>query len=130
MQSSLKHLPYEAIMRFIERIRMEFFKRKWPEHAPTITVNATHDEIERHLRNKGWESMYLSYVYNGQVLDLRHPYYHKRPMELHIRTRDTENGVEVIGHTEASRYEMKKAHINEEYFEWLETDELKDYIQV
>ena len=132
MQSTLKDLPYESIMRFVNRIRKEFFSVEWPEHAPSIVVELSHDEIEKRLREQGYEGLYLSYQYKGQVVDLRQPVYDfstGTPMEIHVRTRDVDDGVEVIGHLEASRYEAKTAHINEEGFEWLSEDDLRGLIE-
>ena len=132
MQSTLKDLPYESIMRFVNRIRKEFFSVEWPEHAPSIVVEFSHDEIEKRLREQGYEGLYLSYQYKGQIVDLRQPVYDfstGTPMEIHVRTRDVEDGVEVIGHLEASRYEAKKAHINEEGFEWLSEDDLRGLVE-
>jgi len=132
MQSALKDLPYESIMRLVDRIRKEFFSVDWPEHAPSIVVDLSHDEIEKRLREQGYEGLYLSYQYEGQVVDLRHPVYDfstDTPMEMHVRTRDVDGGVEFIGHIEASRYEAKKAHINEEGFEWLDEETLRSLVE-
>ena len=132
MQSTLKDLPYESIMRFVNRIRKECFSVEWPEHAPSIGVELSHEEIDKRLREQGYEGLYLSYQYEGQIVDLRQPVYDfesDTPMEIHVRTRDVDDGVEVIGHLEASRYEAKTAHINEEGFEWLSEDDLRGLIK-
>ena len=132
MQSTLKDLPYESIMRFVNRIRKEFFSVEWPDHAPSIVVELSHEEIEKRLREQGYEGLYLSYQYKGQVVDLRQPVFDfstGTPMEVHVRTRDVDDGVEVIGHLEASRYEAKTAHINEAGFEWLSEDDLRGLVE-
>lgn len=131
MQSNIKDLPYGAIMKAVDRFKKEFFKRPWPEHAPSIYPEQSHAEIEQTLREQHFEGLYMSYIYDGQVLDLRQPVEGPlgMPFEKHIRTRDTDKGVELIGHIEASRYESKRAHINEQGFEWLREDSLRELVE-
>ena len=125
MQSRLKDLPYEAVMRFVDRIRKEFFSVSWPDHAPTIEPEIDTDELRLRLREQGYEGLYLSYQYEGQVVDLRKPVYDfetETAKEIHVRQH--EDG-RFVGHIEASRYEEKEAHINEDGFEWLSEDDLE-----
>jgi hypothetical protein len=128
MQSNLKDLPYGAIMTVVDRFRKEFFKTPWPEHAPSIHVEEKPEMLRNRLSEKHFEGVYMSYIYDGQVLDMRRPEPNTGkgfPMETHVRL--NESG-EFIGHVEANRYNAKREHINEVGFEWLDEEQLRELV--
>lgn len=135
--SLIKDLPYRRFIALKEAIKMSVGTVDWPGHAPSIRVEMSADELESDLRGFHFEGLYLSYEYEGQVLDLRRPEGiregddgQNRQLELHIRARPhpERSGLEVIAHLEYSRYEHKKFHINEEFFRWLDEGELKEIV--
>lgn len=127
----LKDLPYKWLKLGIRAIQIRYYTVPWPETVPSLIVQDTASQFEATMRAwGGFEGMYLSYRYKGQVLNLRRPEGtdEETQLELHIRARDHEDGIEVIGHIEASRYEHKTKHINEDGLRWLEPGELEDAI--
>lgn len=126
----IKKLPYNRIRAWKEAIKMGIGERPWPEHAPSIHVDKTPQDLEAELRGAHYEGLYLSYDYQGQVLELRRPEgvdADYKQLEVHPRARNhpDKNGLELIAHIERSRYEHKSDHINEEGFRWLTEDELE-----
>jgi len=127
----LKDIPYRYIQIGIDRLKRKHFSVEWPEDDPSVTIGIPPDELEDHLRNKEWfEGVNLSYYYEGQDLDLRSPDGQDDgwQMEVHLRARATENGCEVIGHRERSRYEHQKSHINEVDYETLDKKQIQAYL--
>lgn len=129
----IKDLPYNRLMAIKEAIKMQWGTVEWPDHAPTVHVEEDPEDLEADLRGRHFEGLYLSYNYEGQVLDLRRPEGvdgDSRQLELHLRAREhpDEDGLEVLAHLELSRYEHKGGHINEEYFEWLDEDDIRSVL--
>jgi hypothetical protein len=124
----IKTLPFRRLRAIAESIKMEFATVPWPNDAPTIRVDMEPDELEPQLRGRHFEGLFQSYTYAGQVLDLRRPEgvdEDGKQLELHVRARPVGGELEVLAHTERSRYEHKSDHINEIGFEWLGEDELQ-----
>lgn len=111
----LPDLPYRPLKRLVRTIRIRYATIPWPDR-PAIVVDVPADELERQLRDSGWEGMLLSYHYEGEELNLRRPAgvdpETDMQLEDHVRGRPTEDGLELIAHREASRYEHKTAHID------------------
>lgn len=125
----LRSIPYKPLKRLIRAIRIRYYTVPWPEDVPSTIIEDDPESFEAVLRNwYGFEGMLLSYRYEGEALNLRRPAgedSQSRQRELHIRAREVDDGLEVIGHVEASRYEHKTAHIEEDGLRWLEGDELE-----
>ena len=127
----LETIPYRPLTAVIRAIRLRFYTFPWPDEAPSIIIEDDAEGLEEVLRNwYGFEGMLLSYRYEDEVLNLRRPAgegTQDRQQELHVRARPApdDNGLEVIAHREASRYEHKRAHIDEVDLRWLEEDELE-----
>lgn len=127
----VKDLPYNRLLAVKEAIKMRFGTVSWPDHAPTLIVTDRDvEELEHDLRAWHYEGLYLSYNYEGQVLDLRRPEgvsNDGKQLELHIRARDSpdEEGLEVLAHLELSRYEHKRDHIHGEGLIWLDEADLR-----
>lgn len=127
----IKDLPFRRMRAVVEAVKMQYGTVDWPEDAPTVTVDKTPDELERDLRGRHFEGLYLSYNYEGQVLDLRRPEGvddDGKQLELHIRARENDDELDVLAHVERSRYEHKRDHIDEVGFEWLDEDELRELL--
>jgi len=126
----LDTIPYRPLKQLVRSIRLRYYTVPWPEDAPSITIEDDADSLEDILRNwYGFEGMLLSYRYAGEVMNLRRPAGEgtdDRQQELHVRARPAgDNTLEVIAHREASRYEHKRAHIEEIDLRWLDEDELE-----
>jgi hypothetical protein len=83
--------------------------------------------VESTLRDAHFEGTPASYDYDGEVLNLRQPAGvrphpedgREVPMELHVRGFETESdGLLLLAHSEASRYEATGPHLREELFSW------------
>ena len=122
-------IPYRPLKRLVRAIRLRYYTVPWPEDAPSITIEDDAENLEEILRNwYGFEGVLLSYRYAGEVVNLRRPAGEgtdDRQQELHVRARPVDGGLEVIAHREASRYEHKRAHIEEIDLRWLDEDELE-----
>lgn len=120
IDTMLKKIPYNSILRLIEWAKKHFYTNDWPEDIPTLVISMTAEELEDRLRSKHFEGIHLSYYYEGQVLNLRRPEFVKdgKQYELHIKAREITDELEVIGHTELSRYEHQEDHINTVDLEW------------
>ena len=119
----LRDAPWETIQWGIERARRRFFTVGWKESAPSVRVNMSPEELDRVLRERyGFEGTPYTYKYEGEVLNMRTPWGlddDGDQLELHIRARPLGDGrLEVIGHTEKSRYEHKGDHINGVGLDW------------
>lgn len=144
LKSTLVDLPWNRLLALKEAIKMQWGTVPWPD-APTYHTTMGVDELEGTLRSHHFEGLYLSYNYEGQVLDLRRPEGVKLPsesawidtnprqLEVHIRARpcpdDGCDGYELVAHLELSRYEHKGGHIREVYFEWLSDEEIASILE-
>ena len=129
----VKNLPYDLFIEVKEYIKMTVGTRPWPEHAPSVVIEETPQAFESQLREWHYEGLYLSYNYEGQLVDMRRPEgvsKDDKQLELHIRARNNPDGpgLEVVAHLELSRYEHKQGHIREEMFVWLDEDDLEHVI--
>ncbi|WP_395166335.1 hypothetical protein [Natrinema pallidum] len=130
----LETIPYRPLTRLLREIRIRYYTHPWPDEAPSITIEDDAESFEDLLRNWfDFEGMLLSYRYEGEVVNLRRPAGEgtkDRQQEIHLRARpvDGEDALEVIAHREASRYEHKRAHIDEVDLRWLSEDELEAVI--
>jgi hypothetical protein len=129
----LRELPYRKLHDVRQALRKLLFTKEWRgDDHPSIIVNKPTEEIETNLRSWHFERAYLTYNYEGQILDLRRPEGVKDgyQQEVHIRARENPDGdgLELIGHIEDSRYEHKKQHMEGLHFDPLDEDELRDVI--
>lgn len=125
-------LPYKRFRQLFRELGNEYFTVPKPD-APSIVVQCTHEEWERSLREQRWEDGDLySYAYEGEVTNLRTPAGEVDgvAMELHARTFDHPDGIEVLVHYEPSRFEEYGAHVREEGFSWeVGVERMIDYIE-
>ena len=113
--------------RLVEWIRRTYFNRPWPDR-PRLLIDADVGELERWLREeRRFEGTPYTYEYEGEVLNLRAPWGlddRGRQRELHVRAREIDGPMgatlEVITHTELSRYEHKQEHIDGVGLDWSE----------
>jgi len=123
----LGRLPWRAARDIVQDLREQYYGRPRPKGVPGLLVDAEGATLETALRDHHFEGTPAAYDYEGEVLNLRRPAGVKRhpktgvevPMELHPRAFETaENGLLVIAHLEASRYEATGEHLSESMLSW------------
>ena len=131
-RAMIRDLPYKWIKAAVRVVRIRYYTVSWPTNPETVVIDLPPGMVESQLRANGWEGMLLAYKYEGEVFNLRKPsgVNDGRQLELHIRGRKHGGGTEVIGHSEASRYEHKTDHINENGLVWLSSSELEAELDV
>lgn len=122
--AALKGAPWEAIKSGIRAFRVNYASSSFDTDRVSSAIVTEPDSIEaveRGLRERRFEGTYLAYYYDGERLNMRRPEPPEKggpPMELHVRAFDHEDGIELVAHHEASRYEAKNDHINEVGLSW------------
>lgn len=128
MLDILRRVPWKTVKRILDRIR-RMRPVSWPSSPGSIVLEESHDAFERRLRDRYFEGTPYTLKYEGEVVNLRRPAGLNgdgRVMELHVRSRDHDDGIEILAHREQSRYEEKTGHVHEDDLEWLTADELED----
>lgn len=123
----IKQVPLREIVRLHRAFRRNFFKVPWPKHAPSVHTDVKPSVVDNRFRSgHHFESgVTLSYMYEGEVLNLRRPetvsYYRDGTiqMQLHIRGRKIDDMEwEYVGHIEPDPDEHPYLHIHEIGFRW------------
>ena len=118
-------MPLNLFTRLVEWTRRTYFKRPWPDR-PRLLIDGDAASLDRWLREEwSFEGTPYTYEYEGEALNLRSPWGLDalgRQRELHVRAREIDGAMgatlEVIAHTELSRYEHKQKHWDGVDLDW------------
>ena len=129
---TLQRVPFRRWKLAKQTFRYRFATVPWPDR-PTVHLAISAAVLEEQLRRHHFEDASgWSIRYDGEDVNMRRPAgigTDDRPVEEHLRARESEDGVEVNGHVEPSRWEEKTAHVNEEGLTWLDEAELRTLLE-
>jgi len=127
---TMQMVPWKFVKRAVRRYRSAH-PVSWPEQYPTAVLDTTHAALESALRSDNFEGTTIAVKYRGEVLSMRRPdgTNDEGHRELHLRSRDHPDGVEVCAHREYSRFEEQVLHLAQADMTWLDEDELPGLVR-
>lgn len=113
----LHTLPWRAIRRLIYRARRTYFTTPAPAADELVAVDDDLATVRERLGRQSYELEWpLSFHYMGESLNARRYYYDPERefphRQLHIRGFDTDDGVLLYAHEEASAVQHPKRHLS------------------
>ena len=133
MLEILQRFPFRYFTLAKAALRRRYATVDWPEYPDHITLTIDAATLEEQLRRHHFEDASgWSLRYDGEVLNMRRPAgrgLEDRPIETHLRFRETDAGLEGNGHVEPSRWEANTAHVHEEGMTWLDENELRSLLE-
>lgn len=116
----VKQLPWRLMMSVLRLIRNRLYQKKKPDHRQIVAANVTAEELDNLLRNEDYfeEAEEFTYLYEGEVLNLRRPagIEEDYQMVIHVRGFEHPQGVEIMAHYEISRFDSPRDHLNNTIF--------------